>query len=195
VVAAPGSIAWRTTDGTAVAGSIDGRAAWWPALDAEPIDLTPTDVMSSEVDGLDDGLQIGIAWKGLCARAALWRGDAASFTDLTPHGFETAGAHAGARGWQVGYVRAKDTTRDGSTGSDNRAVLWQGAPDRWVDLNALLPARRYNASVAWAIAVVGDELRVCGEASRYEARDPDTARESHFVPVAHPVVWTARLAR
>lgn len=33
---------------------------------------------------------------------------------------------------------------------------------------ALLPATRYNASVAWAIEVRGGTVRVCGCADRYE---------------------------
>jgi len=68
-----------------------------------------------------------------------------------------------------------------------------GNADRWFDLNALLSTKKYNASVAWAIEIRGDAVHACGEASWYEVSDPGTAQESHFVPVAHPVLWTARL--
>ena len=147
----------------------------------------------SEVQALDGEMQIGIAWKGMCARAGFWRGTAASFCDITPKGFQSGGALGGTRGFQVGYVRVKDTMRNGSTADDNRAVLWQGAADRWIDLNALLPAKTYNASVAWAIEIRGDAVHVCGEARHYEVNNPGTPQESHVVPVAHPVLWTARL--
>ena len=93
----------------------------------------------------------------------------------------------------MGFVRAKDTTRNGSTALDNRAVLWQGAANRWFNLNALLPSKTYNASAAWAIEISGEVVQICGEASRYEVRDPGTPHESHFKPAAHPVLWTARL--
>ena len=43
------------------------------------------------------------------------------------------------------------------------------------------------------IEICGDAVRVCGEASRYEVRGAGTPQESHYVPVAHPVLWTARL--
>lgn len=148
----------------------------------------------SEIQALDGDRQIGIAFKGMRARAGLWRETADSFEDLTPEGFQTARALGGAHGFQVGYVRVKDTTPNGSGGSDNRAVIWQGAADRWVDLNTLLPATKYNASVAWSIDVRGDVLQVCGQASRYEATKPGTKYEDHAVPVAHPVIWTARLS-
>ena len=192
-VAGAGDVTLLATDGTRVAGSLDARATLWPSTTSAPIDLAPAGMPMSEVEALDGEQQIGIAWKGMCARAALWRGTAASFTDLTPKGFEFGRGHAGAGGFQVGFVRAKDTTRNGSAAVDNRAALWQGAADRRVDLNALLPAKKYNASVAWAIEIRGDAVRICGQATRYEVSDPGTPRESHFEPVAHPVLWTARL--
>lgn len=192
---ANGSVAVFATDGTRFAGSADGRAHIWPSIDAAPIDLSPKGMAMSEVQAIDGDLQIGMAFKGMRARAGLWRGSAASFEDLTPKGFQTARAVGGAQGFQVGFVRAKDTTPNGSGGSDNRAVIWQGVADKWIDLNALLPSTKYNASVAWGIDIRGDVLQVCGQANRYEATHPGTKYEDHAVPVAHPVIWTARLDR
>lgn len=191
---ANGSVGVFTTDGTRVAGSVDGRAHIWPSVDSLPVDLSPKGMAMSEIQALDGDRQIGIAFKGMRARAGLWRGTADSFEDLTPKGFQTARALGGAHGFQVGFVRVKDTTPNGSGGSDNRAVIWQGAADRWVDLNTLLPAPKYNASVAWSVDIRGDVLQVCGQASRYEATKPGTKYEDHAVPVAHPVIWTARLS-
>lgn len=193
-IAATGDVSLFATDGTRLAGSIRGRGALWPSAGAAPIDLTPEGLSMSEVQALDGELQIGLVWKGFCPRAGIWRGAAASFADLTPSGFEAGSAYGGAHGYQVGFVRAKDNTPGGSPGADNRAVLWQGAADRWFDLNALLPAKHYNASVAWAMEVRDDALLVCGSANRYEAIHPGTPHESHAVPTQHPVLWTARLA-
>src|SRR5262249_8119714 len=194
VIAAGGDVTLFATDGTRLAGSIDGRATLWPSATATSIDLAPQGMPMSEVQALDGELQIGIAFKGMCARAALWRGTAASFCDLTPQGFESARALDGMNGFQVGFVRVKDTTGNGGTGEDNRAVLWQNAANRWFDLNALLPEKKYNASVAWAIEIRDDIVRICGEASRYELKNPGTPYETHMVPVAHPVLWSSRLA-
>jgi hypothetical protein len=94
----------------------------------------------------------------------------------------------------VGFARAKDTTRNGSTACDNRAALWEGAAQSWFDLNSVLPAKAYNASVAFAIEIRGDTIRIGGQASRFEVSDAGTARECHGVPVAHPVLWSARIA-
>jgi hypothetical protein len=190
---ADGDVKLLATDGTRVAGSVKGRAMYWPSINAAPIDLTPAGMTMSEVQDLDGDLQVGTAWKGFRARAGCWRGTAASFVDLTPKGYQTSSAFGAVRGYQVGFVRAKDTTRDGSGGSDNRAVIWQGASDRWFNLNALLPSAKYNASTALAIDIRGDVLQVCGRAIRYELSHPGTPQESHAVPVAHPVLWTARL--
>lgn len=193
-VEAQRDVALNATDGVRLAGNVRGRAMLWPTASDDPIDLTPAGMMMAEVQSLDGDLQVGLAYKGMRAHAALWRGTAASFLNLTPRGFQTAAAYGGAGGYQVGSVREKENTRNGTPGSDNRAVLWQGAADRWLDLNALLPSETYNASIAWAIEVEDDVLRICGEAIRYEVERAGTAHESHVVPVAHPVVWTARLA-
>ena len=192
-VSADGDVALTATDGSRLAGSVYGRAMLWPSPNDAPIDLSPKDMTTSEVQALDGDSQVGIAFKGNRARACLWRGTADSFVDLTPKKFQTARAYAAAGGYQVGFVREKDTTRGGSGGSDNRAIIWQGAPDRWFDLHALIDASTYNASSASAIEIEGDVLRVGGEVSRYELSHPGTQYEGHAVPVAHPVMWTARL--
>jgi hypothetical protein len=193
VIEADGDVRLLATDGLQIAGGVRNRAVLWPTASSAPIDLSPEKAQASEIQALDGDLQIGTAWRGVCARAGLWRGTAASFIDLTPKGFETGRAYGGAMGLQVGCVRRKDATRNGSAACDDRAILWHGAPDRWFDLNELLPKKDFNASVAWAIVVVDCEVRICGEATRCEVSDAGTNRESHSVPVARPVVWTARL--
>lgn len=194
VIAAEADVTLYATDGKRVAGSVRGRGMLWPSPDAAPIELAPAKMQMSEVRAVDGDTQVGSAWKGFRSRAALWRGTAASFVDLTPAKFETGGASGAAGGYQVGNIRARENTRGGTGGSDNLAVIWQGAANRWFDLNALLPSSKYNASRALAIEIRGDVLQVCGEASRYELFHAGTPQESHAVPVAHPVLWTARLA-
>ena len=194
-VSAEGDVALNATDGTRLAGDVHGRAMLWPSPNDDPVDLSPEGMQMSEVQALDGAWQVGVAFKGIRARAGLWRGTGDSFVDLTPTGFQTARASDAAHGYQVGFVREKDTTRGGSGGSDNRAVIWQGSADRWFDLHALVDPTQYNASVASAIEIQGDVIRVCGQVSRYELYHPGTPQESHAVPVAHPVVWTARLTK
>jgi hypothetical protein len=194
IVTAEGNVLLLATDGTQLAGQVNGRAMLWPSPSATPIDLAPAKMHGSEVHALTADYQVGAAFKGMCARAAVWRGTAASFSDLTPVGFQTARLFGCAGDYQVGFVRRKDTTRNGSAGCDGRATVWQGEADRCFDLNSLLPPDKYNASTAWAIEIRGNELRICGEASKYEVTDAGTRLESHVVPLAHPVLWTARLA-
>ena len=193
LVQADGDVALYVTDGTRLGGSVSGRATFWASAAAQPVDLNPPGCSMSAVQAIDGAQQIGQAWSGMCPRAALWEGTAASFRDLTPDGFEAGGALDGTHGFQVGFVRARDTTPNGSSGSDNRAVVWQGGAGRWFDLNALLPAGKYNASLASAVEVRGDAVLISGEASRYESMHPGTPQETHTVPVAHPVLWSARL--
>ena len=191
-----GDVSLKGTDGTQIVGSVAGRAALWPRVADAPLDLHPQGFASSEVRAIDADTQVGVVFKGLGARAALWRGTAASFVDLTPAGYEVSRAFHAARGWQVGLVRRTDVTANGSASLADQAALWHGSADRWIDLNALLPAASgLNASAAWAIERKGDRVVICGEASRYETRDPGTDRESHFLPAAQAVIWTARVHR
>ena len=186
-------VSLECTDGVRLGGSIGGRAALWPRAGDAAIDLAPDGYFASEVWALDGDTQAGIAFKGMKARAAIWRGSAASFVDLTPGGFEVGRALHALNGCQAGFVRRTDTTRNGSSSLADQAALWQGASDRWLDLNALLPpASGLNASVAWTIEQSGDRMQICGEASRYEASDAGTDRESHFVPAAQAVIWRTR---
>jgi hypothetical protein len=189
----PKDVSPRCTDGTRIGGSVGSRAALWTGVDAEPVDLAPARMPGSEVCALDGDTQVGIAFAGLRARAVLWRGSADSFTDLTPEGFEVSRAFDAARGYQVGLVRVKDSTRNGASAYDDRAVIWQGSAERWFDLNALLPAP-YNASNAWAIHFDAERVHICGEANQVEVSDPGTPRESHYTPAARAVLWTARLS-
>lgn len=191
-VRAAGDVSLRATDGTRLAGSVDGRAALWPVFDAPAVDLASDRMPASEVHALDGALQVGYAFDERAARAMLWHGTAASARDLTPAGHAEARAFDGTNGYQVGFVRARLTTPSGLSAFDNRAVIWQGTPDSCFDLNAVLPAP-FNASVAWALCFTDDTVKVCGEALRVDVSDAGTAREYHGVALAQAVVWTARL--
>ena len=193
VLSAAHDVVLEATDGTRVAGNVRGRATLWPTAAAAPLDLSPPKAMMSELRALDGETQVGTVWKGSRPRAALWRGEASSHQDLTPAGAQVASLADAAGGFQVGMVRTKENTANGTPGSDSRATIWQGDAARWLDLNALLPQDEYNASAALAIEVRGDLIRICGQASRYELQRPGTPHETHVVPVARPVLWTARL--
>jgi hypothetical protein len=192
-VTAAEDVALECTDGVRLGGSIGGRAALWPDAGAAAVDLAPDGYYASEVRAIDGETQAGIAFKGMRARAALWKGTAASFVDLTPDGYEVGRVFHAINGCQAGFVRRADTTRNGSSNCADQAALWAGSSQRWLDLNALLPPQSgLNASVAWTIEQSGDRLQICGEASRYEASDAGTDRESHFVPAAQAVIWRTR---
>ena len=191
-VSASGDVSLKATDGIRLAGSADGRAALWPAADGALVDLGPTGFASSEIFAIDGDLQVGVAFKGMKARAGLWTGSPASFVDLTPADYEVSRAFHSSGGWQVGLVRRHDMTRNLSANLADEAALWHGSKDDWFNLNSVLPkASGLNASVAWSIERAGDRVRICGEASRCEVSDAGTDRESHFVPEAHAVIWTA----
>jgi len=192
IVDARGDVSLICSDGTRIGGSVSGRAALWNTLKATAIDLAPDTHPASEIYALDGDVQAGVAFSKLHARAGLWRGTADSFSDITPKGHEVGGIYGGARGFQVGLVRAKDTTRNGSASLADKASLWQGTADSWFDLNAFVP-KPFNASAAGAITFVGERLWICGSAMRYEASDPGTPRESHYLPQAQAVLWTAQL--
>ena len=192
-IVADGDVCVKGSDGVRIVGSVNGRAALWPDVQSAHVDLNPAGYMSSEAHALDGETQAGIVFKGFKARAALWSGRAESFVDLTPDGYEVSRAFHAAQGLQVGLVRRTDSTPNGSSSLADQAALWQGASDKWMDLNSLLPpASGLNASAAWSIASQGDRVQVCGEAARCEVSEPGTNRESHFVPAAQAVVWTAR---
>jgi hypothetical protein len=192
LVTASGDVCVKATDGTRLAGSADGRAALWPAVDGALVDLGPAGFTSSEIFAIDGEFQVGVAFKGIKARAGLWRSTAASFVDLTPADYEVGRAFHSSGGWQVGFVRRLDMTRNFSSNLLDEAALWRGSSDDWFNLNSVLPASSgLNASVARAIERAGGQVRICGAASRCEVSDAGTDRESHFVPEARAVIWTA----
>ena len=158
VVAGAGDVSLFATDGTRLAGSLDGRAALWPSATAAPIDLAPEGLPASEVQEFDGELQIGIAWKGMCARAGLWRGTAASFRDLTPKGFASGRAYGGTRGFQVGFVRAKDTRQRIDGQRQPRRVVARGSgprvrPQRVVAGEKVQRVGRVGDRIAWRCGV------------------------------------------
>lgn len=185
-------ICLRATDGVRVAGDIGGRAALWTGFDAAPVSLAPDDMPASTIYALDGEHQVGVAMRKLAARAVIWRGSATSVTDLTPAGFESSQAYDARSGFQVGVVTRRALTASGAAASEDQAALWHGAADSWLDLGALLPLP-FNASMARSIEVDGERLLVCGEARRVETADAGTPRETHYVPDAQAVLWSARL--
>ncbi len=192
------------TDGAWVVGR-QGRigrqqAALWKIGGGELVSLgAPNSI--SEAYGVRDGEQVGTRWvieragtRSVSTRgsAALWRGDAASFVDLTPKGNERAHADDCAQGYQVGYCQAKLDTRGGFASMATRATLWAGTAASHVDLHAFVPAP-WNASTADAIEVSDGRLRIVGEASQFSVRGELTKQEEHLIVAQVPIVWEAQL--
>ncbi|MDX2117112.1 MAG: hypothetical protein SFY96_02905 [Planctomycetota bacterium] len=181
------------TDGTRIAGTIDGRATLWPSFESSPIDLAPDRTPASEVRAIDADTQIGYGFDRHGARALVWRGSPDSVVDLTPKGFQEARAFAGTCGFQVGFIRPRATTKDGIAASEDRAVIWNSSAEHWVDLNALLPAP-FNASIAWAIRIDGDVIEVCGEALQVRLKHTGTSDTPPELKEPLAILWRGRLA-
>jgi hypothetical protein len=131
-------------------------------------------------------------WTGRGGRAALWRGSAASFVDLSPADQEGARAGDCAGGYQVGHCQAALATRGEVASLALRAALWAGTADSHVDLQAFVPPP-WNASSASAVEVRGDRLRIVGEVTQFVVEGELTPSEQHLMVAEAPGVWEAIL--
>jgi len=183
------------TDGEWVVGRVvrggGQRAALWPA-DGSRLIVLGDDRSLSEACAVGDGEQVGLRWSRKGSAAALWRGSAESFVDLTPKGHESAHASGCARGQQVGHVQVKATTASGAGSMATRAALWRGSPESFVDLHAFVPAP-WNASSAAAVEVRDGVLRIVGTVTQFAATDELTPRESQYLVANQPVLWETPL--
>ncbi len=194
--AEPGAEAMASaTDGAWVvgrAGRTGGqRAALWPA-DGSRLIVLGDDRSISEAWSVGDGEQVGLRWTRKGSAAALWRGSAESFVDLTPPGHEAAHASGCARGHQVGHVQVKATTTSGGGSMATRAALWRGLASAFVDLHSFVPAP-WNASSAAAVEVRDGLLRIAGTVTQFGATDELTPRESQYLIANRPVTWETPL--
>lgn len=179
------------TDGAWVVGRVGRtggqRAALWPA-DGSRVIVLGDERSITEACAVADGEQVGVRWTGKGNAAALWRGDAASFVDLTPAGHQSGWARGCARGFQVGHVQVKDTLRSGSSSMASKAALWRGSAASFVDLHALLPAP-WNASSAGVVEVRDGVLRIAGDVTQFGTTDELTPRESQYLIASRAVLW------
>lgn len=184
------------TDGVHVVGHAkcrEGQCAVLWAVDGRSVVMLGSLDGLSEVCGVADGEQVGYFWAEGAARAALWRGTAASRIDLTPVGFADARAFGCGGGYQVGFVIRRRQTRSGGASPLTRAALWAGSAPSWIDLQALLPPP-WNASSAIAVGVFGDTLRVVGEAQQVVMENEGTRNERYFLAAQVPVTWETKIA-
>jgi len=183
------------TDGEWVAGRAGRtggqRAALWPK-DGSRVIVLGDDRSISEAWGVSDGEQVGVRWTRKGSAAALWRGSAESFVDLTPEGHESGHASGCAHGHQVGYVQVKAETKSGSGSMASRAALWRGQAATFVDLHAFVPAP-WNASSAAAVEVRNGVLRIVGTVTQFGTTDELTPRESQYVIGNQPALWETPL--
>jgi hypothetical protein len=177
------------TDGEFQVGSIGNKAALWRGPDSEPV-IIGGDKGYSEAHAVRDGEQVGTLWKGMCARAAMWKGTPDSLIDLTPNGFQSAWAADCAGGFQVGYVKKKDLTPSGSSSMNTRAAVWNGT-NEFFDLQTLLPAP-WNTSAATSIEIVGDTIRIVGEAVNVVTTGPGL-QASEAMAESTVIVWEGKL--
>jgi len=97
------------------------HATRWHGASGSHLDLHPTGLISSLINGAGDGQAVGTA----DSHAGLWIGDGV-FIDLNPSGAANSSAVAVQGGIQAGAV-------------DGGAALWVGAPDSYFNLGAILP--------------------------------------------------------
>ncbi len=115
------------------------RAALWSGNAASWLDLTPAIAAQAEIRGAGGGQQVGntIAYdydydysnQFFVGQASLWSGTAASWRSLNPAGASFSLAYGADAGLQVGFA---------AFGGLERAGVWGGSPDTWVDLAAYL---------------------------------------------------------
>jgi hypothetical protein len=159
------------------------RAILWKS--GACIDLTPKGT-AAQVNGVDDGVQVGVVWSSPGPRAARWRSTADSLVDLTPPGHEVARAIGAHRGLACGFVRVKQKAANGfSEANDNRAVLWGDDKDDLVDLHAAIPSP-FNASFAHAVHRDGNDVVVVGTC--HESSDEGITQE-------RAIVWRFKVKR
>jgi hypothetical protein len=177
------------TDGTQHVGRIGRQAALWQDDDAEPIILA-TKAPGSEAQSVRDGQQVGTVWKGFFSRAALWNGKPDAHVDLTPAGFETGWAADCARQFQIGYIKKKDATPNGSSNMESRAVLWHGSSE-YLDLHQFVPDG-WNVSRANCIEFDGDSVRIVGVAEKVVTSGAGT-QSSQALAESTIIIWEGKL--
>ena len=143
--------------------SSEQHAMLWRGTTASAVNLNPSDKHISEANAVADGEIVGFSalgeWPDFVMRPCLWRGDAASWTDLLPDGYEGGSADHCAAGFQVGvaHVTLKEEV--------SHAMLWGGSAKEFLDLHTAVKDFPFNRSSARALLIEGRKLRIVGSAS------------------------------
>ncbi len=175
-----GARALAVRDGLVVgAAGWPSRALLWPGA-GEPVSLHPQGTAWSEAAGVGDGEQVGLVARTEDAFLAgnvlpvVWRGSAASMTNLLPDGCTAGRAADVLEGIQVGSVRR---------GGFERAALWSGTAASHVDLHELVGGD-WTDSAAQSIHRREGVLRILGEVRRM-------APDRKGIAARQVVVWTS----
>lgn len=86
--------------------------------------------------------------------------------DLNPRDYETSRAASCDGGLQVGFVKRKENTKAGFSSPETHACIWAGTADAFLDLHTFVP-QPWNASVASAIELDGDLVRIVGSVEEF----------------------------
>ncbi|MEK6703139.1 MAG: hypothetical protein AABZ53_12810 [Planctomycetota bacterium] len=132
------------------------HAAMWHGTAESYIDLQPVAALTSRVEGMSPGVQVGYATTPAGVRmAALWHGTAESFQSLNPIGAYSAQIHATTGSIHVGSVFMND-------GHGWDPCVWMNdSPSSFINLRQFLAPGWGNAA-AYAVSVDGDRLYVSG---------------------------------
>lgn len=161
------------------------RAALWRD-NGESVSLLGPENRSSIANGVGGGEQVGELWIGAGPHACLWHGTQNSMVDLNPRDYETSRAASCGGGLQVGFVKRKENTKAGFGSPETHACIWAGTADAFLDLHTFVP-QPWNASVASAIELDGDLVRIVGSVEEFIFHG-----DAPSIGARQPCLWEAR---
>ncbi|MGN6726633.1 MAG: hypothetical protein ACTHLZ_11990, partial [Tepidisphaeraceae bacterium] len=138
------------------AGSV--HAALWSGSSDSFKDLNPMGYSDSEAVAVNNGEEVGVAsiiFGQNHGHAMLWKGSADSFVDLNPDGFVASSADDTDGIRQVGSGSTVEPVDPRVGITPSVALLWNGSPDDYINLGALLPS---NFVASTAISIEGDQV-------------------------------------
>lgn len=140
------------------------HAALWRGSANSFVDMHPAGFGTSYISAVSASKQCGNAFTAATgSRLLMWSGTPESWIDITPPNASTAEVYAMTDNLQVGRARIND---------NERAGVWAGSANSFIDLHALLPAG-FQVSAATCIWNDGLNEYIGGYAVRNETTGPE----------------------
>ncbi|MGN6625519.1 MAG: PEP-CTERM sorting domain-containing protein [Tepidisphaeraceae bacterium] len=133
------------------------HAALWSGSSDSFVDLNPSGFSDSEAFQIRNGQEVGIARATGASHssAMLWNGTADSFVNLNPAGFVTSTAEDTDGVRQVGGGSTVEPVDPRVGITPSVALLWNGSPDDYINLGALLPSSFLQS---YAVKIEGNQV-------------------------------------